>query len=216
MSSVIPAHLSRVIWSFNVEVARYAHPAWLEGFQQTWPTRWARDKRMQSRYLITTHALGITQLDIMQSRFERIALLNAHDTHRLMRCWIALLCVRYLRANVVGKVARGNARVLGASTIDYVLAERETEQDGGVEALLMRDGEVAVPADLATLHRRLLSSIHERLSPEVAARFRLRFRPGCFDRAIPIHGVDRLESWLGTVDLNAHLSKEGACILSLP
>ncbi|MGT0193838.1 hypothetical protein ACVHYJ_17540 [Burkholderia pyrrocinia] len=216
MSNFVPAHLSRKIWSFNVDVARYAHPAWLAEFRRTWPARWVCNRRMQSRYLIATYALALTQPDIMESPLERIALLSAHDTHRLIRCWIARLCIGYLRANVVGRVARSNARVLGAAVIDHALEEDGLES-GSRPALPPGQGiQVNAPADLVVLHRRLLRTIYESLSPEAAARFRLRFRPECFERVEPVHGLTRFELWLRSTEWDVHLSKEGVCILSFP
>lgn len=215
MSSGLSAFLDRRIWSFNVEVARYAHPAWLTEFKQGWPAAWVRDIHHQSRYLISTHGLALTRAEVMQSAFERVALLNARDIHQLIRCWIARHCSGYLRENVGGRIARGNARVLGTAVMDGALVMPREGQGEGALHRAHGKNEIARPADLAVLHRRVLRTIYEHLSPEVAQRFRLRFRPGCFHEVPVIDDVSELESSLVSVEMRDYLSKEGACILSV-
>lgn len=208
------AFLDRRIWSFNIEVARFAHPTWLVEFRKSWPACWVRDVHHQSLYLISTHRLALTRAEVMHSPFERVALLSVRDVHQLIRCWIARQCAGYLRENVAGRIARGNARVLGTAVIDgaLVMPSPAVGEGSGKRA----DGSVRIsgPADLATLHRRVLRTIYEQLTPEVAQRFRLRFRAGCFDGVQAIDDPGSLESSLVSIEMRDYLSKEGACILS--
>ncbi|KVW73120.1 hypothetical protein WK99_32970 [Burkholderia ubonensis] len=172
--------------------------------------------RMQSRYLIETHALSLTQPDVMRSPFERIALLSACDIHRLIRYGLASLGVGYLRANVAGRIARGNTRVLGEAVMDRALANAARELGRRSGWVLGSDVRIDLPIDLIVLHRRMMRTIYEKLSPEVAARLRLRFRPGCFDHVAAIAGLNQPDQWLAGMDLDGYLSAEGLCTLSLP
>ncbi|KVP26040.1 hypothetical protein WJ85_34945 [Burkholderia ubonensis] len=216
MNDDASAGLKRRIWSFNVEVARYAHPAWLAEWRRTVPARFARDRRMQSQHLIAAHVLGLVEPAVMQSPVERVALLSARDTHQLVRCWMARLCVKYLRVNVAGRVARMNTRVLGEDVINQVLAAELLDRQDGLGFPVIKGIRINRPIDLTILHRRTLLTLSNHMSPEVAARFRLRFRPKYFDNLVPLRDLHRFEEGLAFRELDVHMSKEGVCILRSP
>ncbi|KVU00229.1 hypothetical protein WK62_19385 [Burkholderia ubonensis] len=216
MSDDVSVGLKRRIWSFNVEVARYAHPAWLAEWRRTGLPRFVRDGRMQSRHLIAAHVLGLVEPEVMQSPIERVALLSARDTHQLIRCWMARLCVKYLRVNVAGRIARLNTRMLGEDVINHVLAEELIDQQERLGFQFIKEIRINRPIDLTILHRRALLTLCNHMSSEVAARFRLRFRPRYFDDVAPLRDLHRFEEWLAFGKLDIHLSKEGVCILKSP
>lgn len=203
----------RMLWRFNVDIAAYAHPGWLEPLAGTARRRLLPRSYLQSQRLIEQQQLGLLGMDMLATEIGRFVLLDASDLKKLTCLAAALGIADQLKLLVSGKAAGDCVRILGREVADLALKLANDPIAQEFNGLLADAANTALPKRLLQIQRSLLMALCDSAPRTAAQRMRLRFRPGYFDRSIPINGPASLAPALLEVASYANLSEQAKCIL---
>ncbi|WP_157377350.1 hypothetical protein [Burkholderia ubonensis] len=213
MSDVPQLRVERLLWNLNINVAEYAHPAWLRSLDDVIDVRRMPNKAARSAFLIERYQLAFLTSGHLNDGLVRTALLDVADLHRLARLGAALASREAIRLCVFGNDMRHCIRVLGRRVLDNVLT-LESDMDLTVFDRLDRQcGAQRLPLRLLEAQRQLICALCDGLPPAAAQRARLRFRPRYFDGVAPLDDARPLIKVLLGMREYADLSERATCIL---
>ncbi|WP_157642386.1 hypothetical protein [Burkholderia ubonensis] len=205
--------VERLLWNLNVNVAEYAHPAWLRGLDDVIDVRRMPNKAVRSTFLIDRYQLGFLTSGNLNDGLVRIAMLDAADLHRLARLGAALASREAIRLCVFGNDMRHCIRVLGRGVLDRVLTLERDVDLSLFDRLDLRCGTYRLPLRLLEAQRQLIRALCDGLPAAAAQRARLRFRPRYFDGVAPLDESRPLIQALLGMRGYADLSERATCIL---
>ncbi|WP_157381852.1 hypothetical protein [Burkholderia ubonensis] len=206
--------LKRLLWNLNVNVADYAHPAWTKHSDNRGDQKGMQSGATHAKRLIVQYKLTFVSAEQMADALNRLALLDVRDLHRLAR-WGATLAAREdLRLCVSGNEMRDCIRVMGNRMFDQGIKFDQRIDWTPFDQLGKQCRTSRLPLRLLEMQRRLVRAMCDEQAPGSAQRMRLRFRPGYFDRVVPLDGARPLLQALLSMREHAELSERATCILT--
>ncbi|EDT40727.1 SctK family type III secretion system sorting platform protein [Burkholderia ambifaria] len=213
MSGLPQLRVERLLWNLNVNVADYAHPAWLRSLVGSVDARRMPNNAARSAFLIERYQLDFVTSRHLDDGLARIALLDAADLHRLARLGAAIASREAIRLCVFGNDMRNCSRALGRQVLDRVMTLERDIDLTLFDRLDLQCDTQRLPFRLLKAQRRLIHALCDGLPPAAAQRARLRFRPRYFDGVAPLGDARPLMHALLGMRRYADLSERATCIL---